>query len=121
MKKLDQEIHKFKLELEADHAGITSKLEKTISTQNQNHELYNEDVFNSFLMDDKSQLYDQIDTFANICSPLNLNDSNTFQFSNSFSSQNLLQLQHQPSSIKSQLSSNLFRMLNFFFFLLVFS
>lgn len=34
MKKLDQELHKFKLELEADNAGITSKLEQVISSKN---------------------------------------------------------------------------------------
>ncbi len=34
MKKLDQELQKFKLELEADHAGITSKLEQVISSTN---------------------------------------------------------------------------------------
>lgn len=34
IKKLDQELHKFKLELEADHAGITSKLEQVISSKN---------------------------------------------------------------------------------------
>ena len=33
MKKLDQELQKFKLELEADHAGITSKLEQVISSK----------------------------------------------------------------------------------------
>lgn len=32
LKKLDQELQKFKLELEADHAGITSKLEQEISS-----------------------------------------------------------------------------------------
>lgn len=32
LKKLDQELQKFKLELEADHAGITSKLEQVISS-----------------------------------------------------------------------------------------
>jgi hypothetical protein len=33
LKKLDQELQKFKLELEADHAGITSKLEQVISSK----------------------------------------------------------------------------------------
>ena len=33
MKKLDHELQKFKLELEADHAGITSKLEQVISSK----------------------------------------------------------------------------------------
>ncbi len=32
LKKLDVELQKFKLELEADHAGITSKLEQVISS-----------------------------------------------------------------------------------------
>ena len=104
MKKLDQEILKFKLELEADHAGITSKLEKTVSTQNQNFEVYNEDVFNS-LIEDKSHLYDQIDSYPNIYSPLNLNDSNTFQFNpHSFNTPS----SYQP--IKTQMSTNLLRM-----------
>ena len=97
---------KFKLELEADHAGITSKLEKTVSTQNQNTEdVYNEDVFNS-LIDDKSHLYDQID-YTNIYSPLNLNDSNTFQFNPH--SYNFQSSSSSFQPIKSQLSSNLLR------------
>ena len=38
LKKLDQELQKFKLELEADHAGITSKLEQVISSKETNSE-----------------------------------------------------------------------------------
>lgn len=38
LKKLDQELQKFKLELEADHAGITSKLEQVISSKETNAE-----------------------------------------------------------------------------------
>ena len=38
LKKLDQELQKFKLELEADHAGITSKLEQVISSKEANAE-----------------------------------------------------------------------------------
>lgn len=36
IKKLDQELQKFKLELEADHAGITSKLEQELSSKTLN-------------------------------------------------------------------------------------
>ncbi len=36
LKKLDQELQKFKLELEADHAGITSKLEQVVSSHTTN-------------------------------------------------------------------------------------
>lgn len=36
MKKLDHELQKFKLELEADHAGITSKLEQEFSSKTYN-------------------------------------------------------------------------------------
>jgi hypothetical protein len=39
LKKLDQELQKFKLELEADHAGITSKLEEVINNSTINNEL----------------------------------------------------------------------------------
>ena len=86
-----------------------------MSTQNQNFEVYNEDVFNS-LIDDKSHLYDQIDAFPNIYSPLNLNDSNTFQFNpHSFNTQS------SCLPFKSQLSSNLLRKLIIYYFKLLFN
>lgn len=46
LKKLDKELEKFKLELEADHAGITSKLEQVISKNNSN-ELNSQNGLNS--------------------------------------------------------------------------
>ena len=57
LKKLDQEIHKFKLELEADNAGITSKLERAVQL-NQNYDFNEENYYGSNLFDDKSQLFD---------------------------------------------------------------
>ncbi|RNA41392.1 Inhibitor of growth 3, partial [Brachionus plicatilis] len=39
LKKLDQELQKFKLELEADHAGITSRLEQELSSKTFNENI----------------------------------------------------------------------------------
>lgn len=56
IKKLDQELQKFKLELEADHAGITSKLEQVISSKANPHGGHSSALTNSSMMYQNSTL-----------------------------------------------------------------
>lgn len=58
LKKLDQELQKFKLELEADHAGITSKLEQVISSQGMPNENSPNNIDNgNFLLNSGTSSY----------------------------------------------------------------
>ncbi len=119
LKKLDQELHKFKLELEADHAGITSKLEKVISVQaNENSDLFNEETFNN-LVDDKTYTFSDInsqlvDTYANLYSPSNSIEQSALQFNmpnNYYMNNNSTQLMNMPTTPSSL--TNIFRMSSF--------
>ncbi len=105
------------MELEADHAGITSKLEKVISVQtNQNYDLFNEETFNN-LVDDKTYTFSDInnqlaDTYANLYSPSNSMEQSALQFNipnNYYMNNNSTQLMNTTATPSTL--ANIFRML----------
>ncbi|UJR26402.1 hypothetical protein I4U23_007734 [Adineta vaga] len=102
-KKLENDLHKFKMELEADYSGLTEILERRFANEAYNE--YDDKLYENGILDPSSLLYAEplFDPFDDLASSKSLTDDYNDQLSlNYLSSMNRKSQQRLHSSISAR-------------------